>query len=300
MARLLLTGASGFIGAAVLARLASEGHGVVALHSGRSAPPPESHGVTWQALDLLDAAPEEIAALVGQAGITHCIHAAWYTNHADYLTAPINRDWLEASLRIASGFRAGGGQRFTGLGTCLEYDVTVDAPLSETGTPIRPDTLYACCKADLWERLQAEAGDGADLAWVRVFFVYGPGDRASRLVPWLLGNLARGEPAAPRYGGLRRDYVHVADLAAQICRIALSPLRGAINSGTGRAERLSDIARLAGELAGREDLIELNDRLAKGEPALIEADMARYRACIGPVETRSLADGLASLLEAQS
>ena len=299
MARLLLTGASGFIGAAILAKLASEGHDVVPLHSGRAAPP-ESHGATWHALDLLNAAPAEIAALVERTGITHCIHAAWYTNHADYLTAAINQDWLEASLRLASAFRAGGGRRFTGLGTCLEYDVNVEAPLSEAGTPIRPDTLYARCKAELWERLQAGAGAEADLAWARVFFVYGPGDRAGRLIPYLLGSLARGEPVAPRYGGLRRDYVHVDDLAAQICRIALSPLRGAVNSGTGHAERLADIARLAGTLAGREDLVELNDRLAEGEPALIEADMARYRACVGPVETRSLADGLASLLAAQS
>ena len=295
MARLLLTGATGFIGAAVLARLVTEGHDVVALHSGRTLPP-EQHGVSWHALDLLRADEEEIAALVSRERLTHCIHTAWYTNHSDYLIAAINLDWLAASLRLASGFRAGGGQRFTGLGTCLEYDVTVEVPLSETETPLRPDTLYARCKDETRERLRAEQGEGLSVAWVRVFFVYGPGDRDRRLIPWLIGNLARGEPVAPRNGGVRRDYVHVDDLAAQICRVSAASFDGAVNGASGKAERLADIFRLAGALAGREDLVTVNDRLAADEPALIAADMSLYRDRIGAVEARSLGDGLASLI----
>jgi nucleoside-diphosphate-sugar epimerase len=295
MARLLLTGATGFIGAAVLERLVAEGHAVTALHSGRMTPPPR-HGVRWQALDLLKAAPAEIAALGERDGITHCIHAAWYTNHADYLTAEINRDWLEASLRLASGFRAGGGRRFIGLGTCLEYDVTGNAPLSEAATSLRPDTLYARCKAETWDRLRADNGGEAGLAWLRVFFVYGPGDRGTRLVPYLVDNLGRGEPVEARYGGARRDYVHVDDLAAQICRVALSSFEGAVNVGTGRAVSIAEIFRLAGELTGRADLVTANDRTESGGSDLIEADMTRYRESVGPLETRSLEEGLAELI----
>ena len=295
MARLLLTGATGFIGAAVLEKLVAEGHEVTALHSGRTMPP-ERPGVRWHASDLLDSTPGEIAALVEREGITHCVHSAWYTNHADYLTAAINRDWLEASLRLASGFRDWGGQRFIGLGTCLEYDVTGNAPLSEAGTPIRPETLYARCKAETWERLRQENGGETGLAWVRVLFVYGPGDRAGRLIPYILDSLARGEPVEARFGGARRDYVHVDDLADQICRIALSPLEGAVNSGSGEAVAIADIFRLAGALTGRQDLVTVNDRTESGGPDLIEADMTRFREHIGPVGARSLREGLAGLL----
>ncbi len=298
MARLLLTGATGFIGAAVLRRLVAEGHEVIALHGGRNAPA-ETVGVDWHAFDLLDAAPDGIAGLVARSGATHCLHAAWYTNHADYLTAPINRDWIEGSLRLAAAFRAGGGARFIALGTCLEYDASGAAPLSEAATPLRPETLYARCKAELWARLCEASGGEAGLAWARVFFVYGPGDRAGRLFPWLLDNLARGAPVAAHFGGARRDYVHVDDLAAQLCRIALSPLEGAVNAGTGEAASIADIFRLAGELTGREELVTINDRTESGGPDLIEADMARYRSLVGPVETRSLCDGLSGLIEAR-
>ena len=117
MARVLLTGARGFIGRAVLRRLRSEGHEVVALSSA-----PGSGDPDWRTLDLIAAGEDEIALLVEQERITHCLHSAWYTNHSDYLVADVNRDWVQASLRLEAGFRAGGGKRFVGLGTCLEYD----------------------------------------------------------------------------------------------------------------------------------------------------------------------------------
>jgi dTDP-6-deoxy-L-talose 4-dehydrogenase (NAD+) len=79
------------------------------------------------------------------------------TNHADYLTHDINRAWANASMRLADAFFAGGGRRFTGLGTCLEYDVAhVDGPCVEGRTPLGPDTLYARCKLELFRGAQAE------------------------------------------------------------------------------------------------------------------------------------------------
>ncbi|HYC95409.1 MAG TPA: NAD(P)-dependent oxidoreductase, partial [Sphingomicrobium sp.] len=171
MSRFLVTGATGFIGSAIVRRLAGEGHEVVALGQ-----------------DLLAGAPwlEPDAA-------THCIHAAWYTNHADYLTHDVNREWVAASLRLADAFAAAGGKRFIGLGTCLEYDVAnVEGPCSEDRTPLRPETLYARCKLELFEALTRR---GLDFAWARIFFVYGPGDRAGRLIPTMIDHFRRGELA---------------------------------------------------------------------------------------------------------
>ena len=169
MTRFLVTGATGFIGSAVMRRLAADGHEAIALTA-----------------DLL---AEELPDL-SSSGATHCVHAAWYTDHADYLTHEINREWMAASLRLAEAFPG----RFVGLGTCLEYDVASAAgPLGED-SPERPDTLYARCKLDLLEALAAR---GSDFAWARIFFVYGPGDRDGRLVPQMIERFARGEVAGP-------------------------------------------------------------------------------------------------------
>lgn len=265
MSRFLVTGAGGFIGSAIMRRLAKDGHEAVALEA-----------------DLLAADLPELG------GATHCIHAAWYTNHADYLTHDINRDWVAASLRLAAAFQG----RFVGLGTCLEYDVSAGQPCSEDHTPLRPQTLYARCKHELCEALERS---GRDFAWARVFFVYGPGDRPGRLIPDMIESLARGERCGPRYGGLRRDYIHVDDLAAQIVRIATSSVRGAINTGVGEAPTLSAIYAAGAAAFGRSDLAQGNAATG-GQPPLIQADMTRFRSEVGDPEARDIATGLKDLL----
>ncbi|HEY0111883.1 MAG TPA: NAD(P)-dependent oxidoreductase [Allosphingosinicella sp.] len=289
MARVLLTGARGFIGAAARRRLRADGHEAIMLSSSSGSGEGE-----WRQLDLLRASESEIARLVEEERITHCLHSAWYTNHSDYLVADVNRDWVEASLRLEAGFRAGGGERFVSLGTCLEYDQQcTGGRFSERSTPLRPETLYARCKTSLFEAL---AERGGDFAWARVFFVYGPGDRSGRLIPLIVEDLARGEKVAARFGGLRRDYVHVDDLAGQLSRMMFATVQGAVNTGTGAAARVADIFVLAAEIAGRPDLVETNDLVGAGEAELIEADMERFRSEIGDPGARPLRQGLEELM----
>ena len=270
--RFLVTGATGFIGNAVIRALRNDGHDVTAIGSAD--------------LDLLTASGGQLADLAGGAGATHCLHCAWYTNHADYLINPVNRDWLAASLRLADACR---GIRFVGLGTCLEYDLALARPCVEDMTPLAPETLYACCKRDLFEAL-----DG-DVAWARVFFVYGPGDRAGRLVPAMVARFARGEQAGPTFGGLRRDYIHVDDLAAQIINIALANVRGAINTGTGEAPSLSDIYA-AGAAAFSRPELALDNAEFGSQPPLIQADMTRFRRTVGGPPPRTVEEGLRDLV----
>lgn len=272
MSRVLVTGASGFIGSAIVRRLAELGHEPVA-HEG----------------DLLEDDAPDLTSIRA----THCIHAAWYTNHADYLTNDINREWVSASLKLADAFSEAGGQRFVGIGSCLEYDVAnADGPCSEVETPLRPETLYARSKLDLFEALQRRGGD---FAWARVFFVYGPGDREGRLVPHMIDRFARSQEAGPTCGALRRDYVYVDDLADQLVRVALSNVSGTINTGTGLAPSLSEIFAAGARAFGRPDLARSNMETG-GQPRLIQADLGRFRREIGDPGARDIATGLRHLI----
>ena len=298
MSRILVTGAQGFVGSAILRRLIADGQEVVALSSSREEG--QEDAVQWRRMDLLQAGETEIAHLVRQEGIGRCVHSAWYTNHVDYLTADINPLWVDATLRLEAGFRQGGGGRFVGLGTCVEYDLHGrGGRLSEERTPLRPDTLYAQSKVATFRRLSERAAEqGGDFAWARLFFVYGPGDRAGRLIPYLVTSLLEGRPVKARFGGLVRDYIHVDDLAAQIVRITQSNVQGPINTGTGLAGTLADIFTLAGRIAGRPDLVEVTRAVDDAQGERIEPDMTRFETLIGPAGTRSLRDGLTQLFEA--
>jgi nucleoside-diphosphate-sugar epimerase len=265
--RFLVTGAGGFIGSAIVRRLAGEGHDAIALRA-----------------DLLSADLPDLAS----TGATHVIHAAWYTNHADYLTHDANRDWVAASLRLARAFPG----RFVGLGTCLEYDLSAGEPCAEDRTPLRPETIYARCKLELFEALEREGGD---FAWARLFFVYGAGDRAGRLVSAMVERFSQGQATGPTYGGLRRDYIHVDDLAAQIVRIATSVVQGAINTGTGKAPTLSEIYAAGAAAFGRPDLAQPNDETGD-QPPIIQADLGRFRRELGDPRARDIAAGLKALV----
>jgi nucleoside-diphosphate-sugar epimerase len=293
--RFLLTGGTGFIGRALLARLLEEGRDVLASYSS-SAPELRHPKLEWRRFDLLRADEEDMRLALAGEGLTHCIHTAWYTNHADYLVHEVNREWVSASLRLRDAFDGAGGRRFVGLGTCIEYDATAaNGPCREDATPLGPDTLYGQCKEALFHALEARGGD---FAWARIFFVYGPGDRGGRLVPHILSTFARGEEAGPKTGGLRRDYIHVEDLAGQLARIASGSVQGAINTGTGAAVSISEMFETAAALYGRPELAQANGETGVGQPLLIEADLTKFRAEVGEPETRSLRGGLAGLIEA--
>lgn len=287
MRKVLLTGASGFVGSAIVRRLVANGVEVVTI--GR-AERPLSEEIAHHRLDLLAASRAELRTVAQVAACDHLIHAAWYTNHSDYLTADINRLWSQASSRLFEAFRDTGNGRIVGLGTCVEYALE-GGRCKEGETPLRPDTLYGECKKALSEQLLAMP----DTAWARIFFVYGPGDRAGRLVPHLIERAISSEPISVRYGGLRRDYIHIDDLAAQIVALAGSDVTGPVNTGTGRAVRLSEIAEATAEAAGRPELAEPNDRIDEAQPMVIEADMERCRSAIGPLPVRSLIEGLKPL-----
>jgi len=279
VSRFLVTGAGGFIGRTLVRRLQAHGHEIIA--------------PVRQELDLLTCSADDLAAWIARQGPTHCLHAAWYTNHADYLTHEVNRDWAGASMRLADAFRRAGGQRFIGLGTCLEYDVrNAGGPCREDTTPRGGETLYARSKLEVLDALEA---GGADFAWARVFFVYGPGDRAARLVPAMLEKFAAGQFVGPTFGGLRRDYIHVDDLADQIVRIANSTVRGPINTGTGDAPTLSAIYAAGAEAFGQPELAEANDALGD-QPPLIQADMSRFRHAVGDPSARDIRQGLRDLV----
>ena len=202
--RVLLTGAGGFVGRALVAPLRARGF---ALHAVSHRPGPAAGGVAWHACDLLDAAAAR--ALVREVRPALLVHAAWYVEHGKFWTAPENSDWVEASEALAAAFAEAGGRRILGIGTCAEYaDIAAedDLPWPET-RPIRPATPYGRAKAELAARLDRLAArhPGLGVAWARLFLMFGPGEAPGRLVPAVVRALREGREAAVASGRPVRD-----------------------------------------------------------------------------------------------
>jgi nucleoside-diphosphate-sugar epimerase len=263
-ARVLVTGAAGFVGQHAVPALRARGfevHGV-----GRSS----SADANWHAADLL--VPEERRALIATIRPSHCLHLAWDAEPGRYWTSARNLDWVAATLDLAQAFAAAGGRRFVGVGTCAEYAWGA-ARFEEATTPCRPATLYGAAKDGTRRILEAFARQNAvGFAWGRLFYLYGPGERHGRLVSDAIRALTTGTAFPTSHGHQRRDFLHVADAAAALAALVAGDVAGPVNIGSGEAIPVRTLLeQLAARIGGAEHLDFGARPLSPTEPAVIEA-----------------------------
>lgn len=293
MSRLLLTGATGFVGRHAMAPLLAAGHEVHAVTTRQE--PGDGDGVAWHRADLLSSAD-----VVAEVAPETLLHLAWYVEPGRFWTAPENVRWVEASLALLRAFADSGGRRAVMAGTCAEYDWdAVGERCDEHRTPLRPATLYGAAKHALHgvaARYAEQAG--FELAWGRIFFVYGPGEPDGRLIPSVGRALLAGEPVPTTRGDQLRDFMHVQDVADAFVALVDSEATGAVNVASGEAVTVRQVVDTLAELAGRPDLPRpgaLPDR--EGDPPRLVADVSRLRDEVGFAPRIGLRAGLQGTLE---
>lgn len=294
MNRVLVTGASGFIGRHSLALLAERGCEVHAV-SRSGAMHDEHTGVVWHACNLLDGG--QVRDMVSRIRPDYLLHLAWYAEPGKFWAAEINTAWVRASMELFRAFLAYGGRRIVAAGSCAEYDWEYGT-FSENTTPLVPRTLYGQCKKQLFlELVQLVAGSAASMSWARIFFVYGPGEHRDRLVPSVILRLMKDE-AAPCTAGVQvRDFLHVGDVAAALVMLLGSAVAGAINIGSGIPVEIRQIIQMIADRMSRPELPVLGAFPTKpDEPGYLVADNSRLASELGWRQEITLEDGLADTI----
>jgi nucleoside-diphosphate-sugar epimerase len=273
--RVLITGATGFIGSHV-ARLAVEQGAEVCLVIR-----PESN--TWRIRDLLSNVRTWPGDLTDSDAIHHCvsqirpnlcIHLAWFAEPITYWHSVENLASLAGSLSLVRELIAAGCQRLVAIGTCAEYDWSGDRLAEDS--PVIPHTLYAATKASLASILeQFNVSGGLQSAWLRLFWQHGPYEDARRLVPYLIQSLLRREAATLQDASRIVDFLHVSDVAAAIWAVAISSVTGSVNVGSANPVSVGDVATTIADLIGARDLLRAASASA-GSPAIaVYADNRR-------------------------
>ncbi len=288
--RVLLTGATGFLGVPSVRRAAAAGTEVHA--AARSAADELPPGVAFHAVDLFDR--ERVAELIAAVRPTHLLHLAWIATPGVYWTSPENRRWADASVQLLRLFAEHDGRRAVLAGTCAEYDWTAAGRCHEFRTPVRPATVYGTCKNELRRNAEAFATEsGLSVAWARLFFLYGPREHPARLVPSVARAVLTGEPAECSAGTQERDFLHVEDAADALVALLFSDAAGPVNVGSGEAVAVRAVVEAVAAAAGRPDLLRLGARpTPPGEPPLLVADDGRLRDEVGWRPRIDLARGL--------
>lgn len=255
--RVLITGASGFIGSYLSRAVVESGHDVVILAA------PQDN--LWRIHDLLNRLDILRATLRDSTKINKrlhqwqpqaCIHLAWYAKPGKYLASRENLKSLKWSLKLLRILSEANCQQFIGAGTCAEYKMKSEK-LSETDET-EPATLYAASKLSfqlIGQQLAAQSG--MQFAWGRIFYLYGPKEDARRLVPSAILKLEKGElfPASP--GEQVRDYLHVEDVARALLTILEKHATGIFNICSAKPVTLRQLLESIGNLTGRPELLAI-------------------------------------------
>jgi nucleoside-diphosphate-sugar epimerase len=251
--RVLVLGASGFIGKQVAEQLGALGAdlhlGVRAGASVRS-----SSGV---AHELALAEPGRATALL------RAVRPAIVFNLAGYGVDPVERDPalaqrlntdLVVELATAGAENADRswlGQQLVHAGSAAEYG-SARGDLSEATLP-SPTTLYGRTKlAGTGALADASQAGSLRALTARLFTVYGPGERAGRLLPTLIAAADRADAIPLTEGRQQRDFTYVGDIAEGLLRLgALSDSGlGAINLATGKLETVRRFVARAAAVLG--------------------------------------------------
>lgn len=280
--RLLLTGASGFIGSRVIRQLIGEDAHAL----GRS----EVSGIGFTRGDLLKDDPADFLKTFQP---THLLLLAWNEDRRTIWNGVENLAWVAATLRLLLAFRDAGGERAVFAGSCAEYDWS-HVYLDEAMTPLRPHTGYGLAKRALFDLVTGTTSlSPVSIGWARIFFPFGPNDKPDRLLSQVIDGVAAGQPVECSQGLQVRPFIHVDDVASALIALLRSDLRGPINIALEEAVSVRDLALTAARHVGDPKLLQFGSRpFQPGEPPVLRAAVDRLTRELGFVPRYSVEDGI--------
>lgn len=283
-ARVLMTGATGYIGRHLLEVLAPDNKVTVA---GRR--PPSSNAshrfATW---DLREPTPGHLPQQVDLV-----LHLAQETGKAPARYKETLRVNTFSTVRLHEyAIRAGAGTfLYTSTGGVYGYS---DHPLTEDSSA-RPIDYYTACKYAA-ELLVRKRGGPTRVVVLRYFFPYGPG-QTQRLVPNLLQRIREGRPITiiNGVGQPRVNPIFITDVVEATLRASMLQGDEVLNiAGTERVP-MGEIARILSELVGKPTVVEHRRERAVKD---LVADTTRMEKTLKFRPRISLREGLRRVVEA--
>ncbi|MGX1771638.1 NAD-dependent epimerase/dehydratase family protein [Nocardia brasiliensis] len=285
--RVLVTGANGYLGGAVVAALRSGGHEVVGLvRRERAGMPP---GLLVRCADLRDTAALSAAV----RDVDAVCHLAGRTRVRESFADPLGYFEINVGGTVALLRAMGecGVRKLVFASTAAVFGAPEVQPMSED-LPDHPPHPYAASKHAAESVIAAHAATGAlDAIILRLFNIAGGDDRdPTRIIPRILATAAGDSPmlAVNGDGSAVRDYVHIHDAAeafvAAVERGTPVPCR-TYNIGSETGTSVNELIAAAHEATGRPIPVEY--RSAQPEPPRLVSDSTRARRELDWTPTRS-------------
>lgn len=295
--RILVTGAAGFVGAAVTRQLVAEGRKVAVLL--------RTPGVPRRLAQLMDSLHvvrgdltrlELVDAQLGDFAPEGVIHLAWDGVKGADRNGPMQADNIAASIALYRRAEALSCHAFVGLGSQAEYGPAPGKLDEQAAT--RPTTIYGAAKLATGLVLErSAAATGRPFVWLRLFSSYGCDDDPSWLLQYLTRALLAGQRPSVTAAEQRWDYIHVDDVAQAVVAALDHGGRGIFNLGSGQAHPLREVISQLRDLIDPSLDIGFGDLPYRPDQVMhLQADITALQAATGWQPAVGLQEGLAQLV----
>lgn len=290
--RILITGASGFVGLPTLRMLAQNAHDILAVS--KRAPDYEMpQNVHWLQADLSQ--PLSYREAIKKMAPEVVIHLAW--SGIPNFSFEQSLQNLNNSLNLLSYvLDLGCCKKVLVSGSCFELNKLNGVCLeSDVGAP-KDEFTWAKHALLNWLRIRCSSKDIV-FAWLRIFYVYGPNQRSGSLIPTILRLLKEGKLPDLRTPKNSNDFIYVDDVAEAFSKsVELDIPSGIYNLGSGRSTPVIEVCKIAEKIVRNSSELTTNlagHAVGKSSDINFWADCRQSNELLGWKASTSLYDGIA-------
>ena len=282
--RVLVTGATGFIGHHVVRSLSDAGHHIL----GTSRSPTRTAslaGLDLCSYQMGEPLPRKVTEWMPEV----VVHLAW-EGIPDFSKKRCKRNIENQTGFFRLAMKLPSVRRIVVAGSCREYGAAVGR--SSGQLDVSPDGDFGRAKESIHRMLRTDCAEArVGLTWLRLFYVYGPGQRLESLIPSVLDQLASGDTPVVEQPDATKDFVYVSDVADAFERaINSTGAHDVIDLGFGQLQLVREVL----DAAVAET--DLTSRPSGGHPRPpaegLWANLDAARDLLGWRPTTSLAEGI--------